>query len=250
MKARRGRHGASGAVDPARTSAVALIVGFGGGDSYNGPLRLGPEVIDVAEHGVEARPLDLQRMCRDRLRRSRQQAVTGQIGQPEAMRYRARQRLPVGPGQDAVLSIAAEAAVADRVQRDDDATRRHGLQRRQIKALGGVGQTDRDLRLREQPEERVAIAEPNDGLMGYRTPCQALRHGHREFRTLVAYDNDAPRPRGPGRARRRIVPLPWRQVRRVRNGDDGAPGPSRGRDGVRDLCAHADADRPLRQVAP
>ena len=227
-----------------------LIAGFGGGDGYNGPLRLGPEAIDVAENGVESRAFNLRRMGRDRLRRSRQQAVAGRVGEPERMGYRPRQGLPVGPRQDAVLSIAAEAAVADRVQRHDDTTRRHGLQRRQVEAFGPVGQADRDLCLREHPVECAAMAEPQDGLVGNGTSCQALRHGHREFRTLVAYDNDAPRPRRPGRAGRRIAPIPRREIRRVRNGDDRPPGPSRGHDGVRDLGAYADADRPPRQVVP
>ena len=140
--------------------------------------------------------------------------------------------------------MTAEAAVADAVQGHHETARRHGLERGQIESLLRVGQADSDPAPGQQAEEGVAIEEFRDQQVLDARCIQHLGQSPRQYRALVTDDGDWPAAIVEPRRRTIASPFERRHVDAVRDCQHRSVRPPGGGDGVGDLLAHTDPDRP------
>ena len=97
-------------------------------------------------------------------------------------------------GDQAVLVMTAEAAVADAVQGHRETARSHGFERGQIEALLHMGQADRDSALGQQTEEGVPVGELCEQQVFDALRIESLGQASSKFRALVADDRDRQAP--------------------------------------------------------
>ena len=160
----------------------------------------------------------------------------------------AEKRLGVVPGDQAVLFLETEAAVADAVQGHHETARRHGFERRQIKSLPFSGQTDNYPTLAKQGKKSIPVNESGNQKVLNAGCIQSIGQGTGKIGALVADDRD--------RLPSRLVPCREAVSRRfegtkvdsIRDRQNRTIRLTGGADGIGDLRTHADPDGSSREL--
>ena len=191
----------------------------------------------------------LQRMPAGGLPRLPMQAHPLREGRGEHPLRRRTQGVRIGVRDKTVPIVTAEAAVADAVQGDQETPRGQGLERGEEEPLFRTGETDRDPASDEQAEELAAVEKLRDQPMLHALRVQPPGEAAGQVRLLVAEDRHGRRPLLEPRRQSGSRGLERCEIDSVRYRQNGTVRSAGSGNRVGDLLAHADPDRPLREVS-